>query len=77
MEPKYWPFIYVIANLWKYTGNGSIVYIAAIAGFDPEIYEAASIDGAGRWKQTMPDYTDAGTHDDSADDLGCRKNIQC
>ena len=52
MEPKYWPFIYVIANIWKYTGNGSIVYIAAIAGFDPEIYEAASIDGAGRWKQT-------------------------
>ncbi len=53
MEPKYWPFIFVIANLWKYTGNGSIVYIATIAGFDTEIYEAAAIDGANKWQQTM------------------------
>ena len=51
MEPKYWPFIFIIANLWKYTGNGSIIYIATITGFDTEIYEAASIDGAGKWKQ--------------------------
>ncbi len=50
-EPKYWPFIFVIANLWKYTGNGSVIYIAAITGFDTEIYEAASIDGANKWKQ--------------------------
>lgn len=52
MEPKYWPYIFVFANLWKYTGNGSIVYIATIAGFNPEIYEAAAIDGANKWKQT-------------------------
>ncbi len=51
MEPKYWPLIFVVANLWKYTGNGSIIYIATITGFDTEIYEAASIDGAGRMKQ--------------------------
>jgi putative aldouronate transport system permease protein len=51
MEPKYWPFIFVFANLWKYTGNGSVIYIAAITGFDTEIYEAAAIDGAGKWKQ--------------------------
>ncbi len=51
MEPKYWPLIFIVANLWKYTGNGSIIYIATITGFDTEIYEAASIDGAGKWKQ--------------------------
>jgi putative aldouronate transport system permease protein len=51
LEPKYWPFIFVISNLWKYTGNGSIIYIATITGFDTEIYEAASIDGANKWKQ--------------------------
>lgn len=51
MEPKYWPFVFVISNMWKYTGNGSIIYIATITGFDTEIYEAASIDGAGKWRQ--------------------------
>ena len=50
-EPKYWPLIFVISNLWKYTGNGSVIYIAAITGFDTEIYEAASIDGANKWRQ--------------------------
>ncbi len=50
-EPKYWPFIFVVSNLWKYTGNGSIIYIATITGFDTEIYEAASIDGANKWRQ--------------------------
>ena len=51
LEPKYWPFIFIISNLWKYTGNGSIIYIATITGFDTEIYDAASIDGANKWKQ--------------------------
>lgn len=53
MEPKYWPFIFVFAHLWKYTGHGSIVYIATIAGFDTELYEAAAIDGANKWQQTI------------------------
>lgn len=51
MKPGAWPFIFIIANIWKYTGNGSIIYIATIAGFDTEIYEAASIDGANKWQQ--------------------------
>jgi putative aldouronate transport system permease protein len=51
MEPKYWPGIFVIANLWKYAGQGSIVYLAAITGFDQEIYESAAIDGASKWQQ--------------------------
>lgn len=48
---KAWPFIYVIFNLWKYAGNGSIIYLSTITGFSQELYEAASIDGAGKWKQ--------------------------
>jgi putative aldouronate transport system permease protein len=51
LEPKYWPFILVIANAWKYVGYGSIIYISAIAGLDPEYYEAATIDGAKKWQQ--------------------------
>jgi putative aldouronate transport system permease protein len=47
----YWPFIFVIANVWKYTGNGSIIYLATITGIDRELYEAAAMDGAGKWKQ--------------------------
>jgi putative aldouronate transport system permease protein len=46
-----WPFIFLIANLWKYTGNGSIIYLAVITGIDRELYEAAAMDGAGKWKQ--------------------------
>jgi putative aldouronate transport system permease protein len=48
-----WPIIFVIANIWKYTGNGSIIYLATITGIDRELYEAAAIDGAGKWKQFM------------------------
>jgi len=50
-EKIYWPFIFLIANIWRYTGNGSIIYLATITGIDRELYEAAAIDGAGKWKQ--------------------------
>lgn len=50
-EESYWPFIFVIANIWKYTGNGSIIYLATITGIGRELYEAAAVDGAGKWKQ--------------------------
>jgi putative aldouronate transport system permease protein len=46
-----WPFIFLIANIWRYTGNGSIIYLAVITGIDRELYEAAAMDGAGKWKQ--------------------------
>ncbi len=49
--PQAWPFIFVFFNLWKYTGNGSIIYLATIAGLDQEMYEAAAIDGASRFQQ--------------------------
>lgn len=50
-EKGYWPFIFVIANAWRYTGYGSIIYLATITGIPREMYEAAAVDGAGKWKQ--------------------------
>jgi putative aldouronate transport system permease protein len=47
----YWPFILLVVFLWKNTGYGSIIYLASIAGIDKTIYEAAKIDGAGKWDQ--------------------------
>lgn len=49
--PKAWPWILVIVNFWKTTGYGSVVYLAALAGIDTQLYEAAEIDGAGRWQR--------------------------
>jgi len=45
--------IYVISGIWQGVGWGSIIYLAALTGIDQELYQAASIDGAGRWKQTL------------------------
>lgn len=45
--------IVVGSNLWQNLGYGSIIYISALGGIDMELYEAARIDGAGRWKQTL------------------------
>lgn len=50
-EPKYWPYLLVLIQLWKTAGYGSIVYFAFIAGIDKSIYEAAKIDGAGKLRQ--------------------------
>lgn len=50
-EPKYWPVILTICNVWKNTGYSSILYLAAITGIDTTQYEAASIDGATKWQQ--------------------------
>lgn len=51
--PQYFRTIYVVSNVWQTIGWGSIIYIAALAGVDQELYEAATIDGAGRWKQML------------------------
>ena len=49
--PKYfWPIV-VISDIWKEVGWNSIIYIAAIAAIDPELYQAADIDGAGRFRK--------------------------
>lgn len=50
---EYWIPIYVISNIWQGAGWGSIVYLAALTGIDSELYDAAKVDGANRWKQTL------------------------
>lgn len=50
-EPKYWPIILTVVNLWKNIGFLSVIYFASIIGIDKEYYEAAIIDGASKWKQ--------------------------
>ncbi len=52
-DEGWFPFIMVITDVWKHFGFGTIVYLAALTGIDPTYYEAALIDGAGRWKQTL------------------------
>lgn len=52
-KPEYFRAIFVGSNIWQGLGYGSIVYIAALTSVDQELYEAAVIDGAGRWKQTI------------------------
>ncbi|SDT16721.1 carbohydrate ABC transporter membrane protein 1, CUT1 family [Paenibacillaceae bacterium GAS479] len=49
--PEYFWTILITTGVWKEIGFGSIVYLAAIAGVDPSLYEAASMDGASRFKQ--------------------------
>ena len=51
--PRYFRSIYVISGIWQEFGWGSIIYIAALSGVDQEMYEAARIDGAGRFKQML------------------------
>lgn len=45
--------IMILSDLWQTTGFGSILYLATLSGINQELYEAATIDGAGRWKQTF------------------------
>ena len=52
LYPRYYRSIYIASDLWQQVGWGSIIYMAALAGIDQSLYEAATIDGAGRLKQT-------------------------
>lgn len=55
--------IYITSGIWQEAGWNSIIYLAALTGIDPQLYEAAEIDGAGRWKKmlhvTLPGITPA------------------
>ena len=53
MNAKYWPFILTVVNLWKGIGMGSMMYFAALMGIDTSLYEAAEIDGAGRFQKML------------------------
>ncbi|NLY61158.1 MAG: sugar ABC transporter permease [Clostridiales bacterium] len=50
-DPRYFRQVLVVSDIWKGIGWGSIVYLAAISGVDQEMYEAAYIDGANRWRR--------------------------
>jgi putative aldouronate transport system permease protein len=50
-DPTWWPLILIIVNCWKTVGYGALIYIAGIATIDRSLYEAAAIDGAGKWAQ--------------------------
>lgn len=52
-RPEWFRTLYVGSNMWQHLGYNSIIFMAALSGIDPELYEAAWIDGAGRWKQTL------------------------
>ncbi|MBD2845022.1 sugar ABC transporter permease [Paenibacillus sp. IB182496] len=52
-DPDYFRFTLVVSSIWKEIGWGTIIYLAALTGIDPHLYEAARMDGAGRWKQTL------------------------
>lgn len=50
-RPEWFRAIYVASDVWQDVGWGSIIYLAALTTVDPQLYEAASLDGAGRWRQ--------------------------
>lgn len=50
-EPKWWRPVYYLVNIWKETGWGTIIFLATLSGINPELYEAADIDGATRFQK--------------------------
>jgi putative aldouronate transport system permease protein len=52
-NPIYWPFILTAVYLWKGLGYNSIIYLSAIVSIDRNLYEAATVDGVGRFKQVF------------------------
>jgi putative aldouronate transport system permease protein len=54
----WWVVVYVVSGIWQGAGWGTIIYLAAISGIDPDLYEAARMDGANRlaqmWHITLP-----------------------
>jgi putative aldouronate transport system permease protein len=53
LKPELFRTIYISSDIWQNVGWGSIIYLAALTGVDTQLYEAAVIDGAGRWKQLL------------------------
>ena len=50
-KPEFFIPVYIISGLWQEVGWGTIIYLAAIAGVDPNLYEAAELDGCNRWQK--------------------------
>ena len=52
-NPNLYRTIYIVSGIWQEVGWGSIIYLSALSGVDAQLYEAAAIDGAGKWKQML------------------------
>ncbi len=52
-ESEWFRIIYIVTDLWQFLGWNSIIYMAVLASADQQLYEAAMVDGANRWKQTI------------------------
>lgn len=52
-EDTNWLISYLAIGVWSSMGWGTIIYLAAISGINPEMYEAATVDGAGRWRKVL------------------------
>lgn len=52
-SPKWFVFTIILTGVWQSVGWGTVIYLAAIAGIDPQMYEAAMLDGAGRMKRIL------------------------
>lgn len=52
-SPSVFPWTLIVSDIWKDFGFGTVIYLAALTAIDPELYEAAMIDGATRWRQTI------------------------
>lgn len=52
-DPKTFPYTVIFSDVWKELGFNAVIYLAALTGIDPTFYEAAVVDGASRWKQTL------------------------
>ena len=50
-EPRSFKSIYVWSGVWQYSGYGAVIYLAALAGINPELYESARVDGVSKWQQ--------------------------
>lgn len=53
LYPQYFRPVYILSDIWQGVGWGSIIYLAALSGIDPSLYEAAQVDGAGRFRQAI------------------------
>jgi putative aldouronate transport system permease protein len=52
-NPKYFRMLYTLMDIWRSVGWGTIIYLAALTGIDPALYEAAVLDGCGRFRQAL------------------------
>jgi putative aldouronate transport system permease protein len=50
-EAKYFKITFVLSGIWQHAGWSAIIYIAALAGISPDLYEAAQVDGANKWQR--------------------------